>query len=122
MSDIPGTVGRYMALWNEGDDMVRAQSIADMFTADATYTDPMADVSGHDGISAVMTGARSQFAGCVFNLLAPADTNHHVARFSWELVPATGGESIVIGSDVATFAEDGKIRSIIGFLDKVPAA
>lgn len=124
MSDQTATVERqierYIELWNEGDAAVRARAIAEVFADGATFTDPLADVSGHDGIDAVISGAQGQFAGLVFRLLDPVDANHHIARFTWELVPAAGGESVVVGSDVAVFAEDGRIRSIYGFLDKVP--
>lgn len=122
MSDIPGTIERYIALWNETDAAARKQGIAELFTEGATYTDPLADVAGHDGIDAVIAGAQGQFAGFTFKLLTAVDSNHHIARFSWELVPAAGGESVVIGSDVAVFAENGRISGIYGFLDKVPAA
>ena len=49
------------------------------------------------------------------------DAHHNVARFGWELVPAGGGESIVEGFDVAVTADDGRIGSVLGFLDKAPA-
>jgi SnoaL-like domain len=122
MSDIAGTVERYIALWNETDSAARKQGIAEIFTPEATYTDPLADVSGVDGIDAVIRGAQGQFADFTFTLLGAVDSNHNIARFSWELIPVDGGESVVIGSDVAVFGEDGKIRSVYGFLDKVPAA
>jgi SnoaL-like domain len=122
MSDIAGTVERYLSLWNETDAAARKEGIAEVFADGATYTDPLADVTGPDGIDAVMAAAQAQFAGFTFRLLTAVDSNHHIARFSWELVPAAGGESVVIGSDTAVFAEDGRIRSVYGFLDKVPAA
>ena len=43
-------------------------------------------------------------------------------RFSWELVPAGGGDSVAIGFDVAVTRDDGRIESVLGFLDKAPAA
>jgi hypothetical protein len=122
MSDVTTTVDRYIALWNEADQESRIAGIAEAFAADATYTDPLADVAGRDGINAVIAGARAQFPGFTFRLLDAVDGNHHIARFTWELVPAAGGESLVTGSDVAVFAEDGKIRAVYGFLDKVPGA
>jgi hypothetical protein len=45
-----------------------------------------------------------------------------VARFSWELVPADGGESLVEGFAVAVTDDDGRISSVLGFLDKMPGA
>jgi hypothetical protein len=122
MSDVTATVEHYITLWNETSKEARAQGIEKVFTADATYTDPFADVAGHDGIDAVIAGAQAQFPGLTFRLLDAVDSNHNIARFRWELVPGGGGESLVIGSDVASFSEDGKIRSVYGFLDKVPSA
>lgn len=122
MSDIAGTIDRYISLWNETDADARMAGIEEIFAPEAVYTDPLADVTGLAGIDAVMAGAQSQFAGFSFKLLTTVDTNHNIARFSWELVPAAGGDSVVIGFDVAAFTEDGKIGSIYGFLDKVPAA
>jgi hypothetical protein len=48
------------------------------------------------------------------------DAHHNVVRFSWELVPAAGGESVAVGFDVAVTADDGRIRNVVGFLDKTP--
>lgn len=121
MSDLTELAGRYIAIWNEPDEAKRAAAIAELYTADATYTDPLADVAGHEGINAVISGARQQFPGFAFKLLGDVDANHHIARFQWELVPAGGGENIVIGFDVIATDGAGKIRSVSGFLDKVPA-
>ncbi|MER5299435.1 MULTISPECIES: nuclear transport factor 2 family protein [Streptomyces] len=121
MSDLTELAGRYIAVWNEPDQAKRAAAISELFTAEATYTDPLADVQGHEGIGAVIAGARDQFKGFDFRVLGDVDANHHIARFQWELVPASGGENIVIGFDVAVTDGAGKIRAVYGFLDKVPA-
>jgi len=56
----------------------------------------------------------------VLRLSGPVDGHHNLARFTWHLGPADG-EPIVIGFDVAVLAGD-RIKSVHGFLDKVPAA
>jgi len=56
----------------------------------------------------------------VFTLLGPVDAHHRQARFTWGLGPA-GAEPLVIGFDVAAAAEDGRLQTVLGFLDKVPA-
>ena len=43
------------------------------------------------------------------------------ARFSWELVSEADGSAPVAGFDVITLDTDGRIRSVLGFLDRVPA-
>jgi len=61
--------------------------------------------------------------GHVFRLAdGGVDAHHNIARFSWELVPATGGESLAVGFDVAVLEDDGRIASVLGFLDKAPGA
>ena len=122
MGDVTATVELYLNLWNETSKEARMKGITETFTPDATYTDPLGDVAGHDGIDTMIAGVQGQFPGFTFKLLGAVDSNHNIARFQWELVPVAGGESVVIGSDVAVLSEDGKIRSIYGFLDKVPGA
>ena len=50
------------------------------------------------------------------------DAHHNIARFTWELSPVGGGECPVIGFDVLVAAQDGRLRGVYGFLDKVPAS
>ncbi|MEV0125302.1 nuclear transport factor 2 family protein [Streptomyces sp. NPDC050703] len=122
MSDLNNTVTRYLAIWNEADADKRSAAIAELFTADAPYIDPLAAVEGHEGIGAVIAGARDQFKGLSFELIGTVDTHHNIARFQWGLVTEPGSEPIAIGFDVAVTADDGRIKGVYGFLDKVPAA
>ncbi len=122
MSDLAKTVERYLEIWNEADADARAQLIREVWTEEATYTDPLASVTGHDAINALIGAAREQFAGMVFTLGGTVDTHHDIARFTWELAPAGATESIVVGFDVAKAADDGRLESVFGFLDKVPGA
>ncbi|MGW0531823.1 nuclear transport factor 2 family protein [Streptomyces sp. NPDC003032] len=122
MSDLSNTVTRYLAIWNEADADKRAAAIAELFTADAPYIDPLAAVEGHEGVGAVIAGARDQFKGLSFELIGTVDTHHNIARFQWGLVTEPGGEPIAIGFDVAVTGDDGRIKGVYGFLDKVPGA
>jgi hypothetical protein len=114
-------IERYLASWNETDPGQRRGLIDSLWAADGSYTDPLADVDGRDAIDGVIGAVQEQFPGLVFTLGGPVDANHNQARFSWHLGPA-GGEPIVVGFDVAVLNDDGQIRSVHGFLDKVPAA
>ena len=121
---IRDVVERYIALWNEPDADARSRAVAQLFTQEGTYTDPLAAAEGYEAIEAVITGAREQFPGHVFKLIGDIDAHHDIVRFGWELVPEGGGdeESVVVGFDVAVVAGDGCLRNVYGFLDKVPAA
>ncbi|MFH9979112.1 nuclear transport factor 2 family protein [Streptomyces sp. NPDC017179] len=114
-------VTRYFEAWNAPDAQARAKAVADAWSSDGTYTDPLADAGGHEEITAVISAAREQFPGFVFRLTGTVDGHHDTARFSWELVHETGGTAPVAGSDVVTLDEEGRIRTVLGFLDRVPA-
>lgn len=113
------TVDRYLAAWNTTDPAARRDAVAAAFTPDARYVDPLADVSGHDGVDALIAGAQEQFAGLTFSRGDVLDAHHDVVRFTWHLGPA-GAEPVVVGFDVAEIAQDGRLRTVHGFLDKVP--
>jgi hypothetical protein len=119
MSDHDSVVSSYIAMWNEADPGRRRELASRVVTADATYVDPMMTGDGVDGITAMIGGAQSQFPGHRFALVSGPDAHHDRVRFSWSLAP-DGGEPIAIGVDFATVAEDGRMRSITGFLE--PAA
>lgn len=113
-------VDAYLATWNsEGEH--RAQLIAEHWAPDVAYTDPLAEVTGHTELTALIDAVRQQFPGCVFTPVGEPDTHHRQLRFRWGLGPA-GAEPIVIGFDVLVMDDDGRIRDVYGFLDKVPAA
>jgi hypothetical protein len=116
----PDLAGRYLAAWNATDPAARRALVEEVFAEDVTYTDPLADVAGRDGLAATIAAVQAQFPGWVFRLAGPADAHHHQLRFTWHLGP-DGTEPPVIGSDVAVTDADGRIRTVLGFLDRVPA-
>ncbi|MFF5958543.1 hypothetical protein [Streptomyces luteogriseus] len=80
-----------------------------------------ADAGGHEGIAAVIAAARERFPGFEFRLTGAVDGHHGIARLSWEPVSTADGSAPVAGSDVITLDGHGRIRSVLGFLDRVPA-
>ncbi|MDQ0711105.1 hypothetical protein QFZ55_000557 [Streptomyces luteogriseus] len=114
-------VARYFEAWNAEDPAARAKAVAAAWTEDGGYTDPLADVSGHEGIATVIAATREQFPGFEFRLTGVVDGHHDIARFSWELVSTADGSAPVAGSDVITLDGQGRIRAVLGFLDRVPA-
>ncbi|PJJ05524.1 SnoaL-like protein [Streptomyces sp. 2333.5] len=114
-------VGRYFEAWNAVGEGALGKAVAAAFDEGVTYTDPLADVAGHEGLAAVIAGAHAQFPGFVFRPLGDVDGHHDIARFGWELVSTADGSAPVAGFDVVRLGEDGRIRSVLGFLDRVPA-
>jgi hypothetical protein len=123
MNDAPAFVARYLETWNETDDEARLAAVAGVWAEQGTYTDPLAEVAGHEAISGLVGAVQAQVPGHVFRPVAESiDAHGSVLRFQWELVPVAGGEPLAIGFDVAATAEDGRIATVIGFLDKAPGA
>jgi hypothetical protein len=120
VTDYAALVDRYLATWNEADAQARTTAVAELYTDDATYTDPLAEVTGPQAIAELIAGAQAMFPGHVFQAHPAVDGHHDVVRFGWDLVPTVGGEPTVAGFDVAVLTPDGRIRAVHGFLDKVP--
>ncbi|WP_427917828.1 nuclear transport factor 2 family protein [Streptomyces sp. cg40] len=114
-------VARYFEAWNAGEPEALAKAVAAAWSVEGTYTDPLATVTGHTEIAGLIAGAHAQFPGFAFRPLGTVDGHHDTARFSWELVSGADGSAPVAGFDVITLDADGRIRSVLGFLDRVPA-
>ncbi len=121
MSDYTALAERYIAAWNETDPDTRRRAVAELWTADGRYVDPLADVAGTEGIAATIGAVQQQFPGFVFTPGGPADAHHDQGRFTWTL-GLPGEEAPVAGFDVAEVDGAGRVRLVLGFLDRVPAA
>ncbi|GAB2970450.1 nuclear transport factor 2 family protein [Amycolatopsis acidiphila] len=119
MTEFTAVAHRYLDTWNETDPAKRRGLIEEVFAGDATYTDPLGAVAGHEGLDGFIGGAQQQFAGLRFDLGGSVDGHHDIARFSWYLGPEGAPEPLAIGFDVVR-VEDGKIKQVLGFLDKMP--
>ena len=104
-------VERYLDTWNETDPHARRVRGRERLGRGAPGTSIRSRTSKATTRSRALIGAvQEQVPGHVFRLLDNGvDAHHNVARFSWELVPATGGESLAIGFDVAVTDENGRI-------------
>lgn len=110
---------RYIASWNETDALRRRSMIEDVYTEHARYTDPMVDAKGWQAIDATIAAVQEMFPGHRFQLAGVVDAHHDTLRFQWHLATPGAAEPLVIGFDVAAM-EEGRIRQVFGFLDKVP--
>ncbi len=109
----------YIAVWNETDEARRLALLETHWTDDARYVDPMAQASGRAQISALVGGVQQRFPGFRFALKGRVDGHGDQLRFSWTLGPS-GAEDMIEGTDFAQIAA-GRLQSVTGFLDKVPA-
>jgi hypothetical protein len=120
MSPLEKAVHRYIGTWNNVEAHHRRAGIDELFTDDCSYIDPIAAVQGRAGVDALIAGVQKQFPGAVFHLAGAVDVHHEQARFTWHAGAPGASEPLVIGFDVVVF-EGTRIRSVYGFLDKVPS-
>jgi hypothetical protein len=121
MTDTTALVDDYLAAWNEPDPERRRALVSRTYSDDATYVDPLMDGRGHHGIDAMIAGAQAAYPGHRFELAGAPDAHHDAVRFSWHLVP-DGGAPVALGIDFATVGSDGRLRSVTGFLESLPAS
>lgn len=109
----------YLAVWNETDSEARSGMLSKTWDEAASYVDPLGEVVGIEAISAVIDAAHSQYPGYVFSPVGDVDLHHDVARFQWGL-GMPGEPPAAVGFDVVSTSPDGRIQSVIGFIDKMP--
>lgn len=109
----------YINAWNETDDQKRRELIAQVWTENATYLDPMMQGQGHTNIDALIQGVHAQFPGHRFRCAGKIEQVGHFVRFSWHLAPEQS-DALVGGTDFCTLSLDGRLQSVTGFLDFAP--
>jgi hypothetical protein len=115
-------VERYIAAWNERDDAKRRALIARTWTENANYTDPHRSGDGHDGISAMIATVHERFdEGYSFRLKNGVDAHNDRMRFQLEAGGTKDAPLHFVGTDFAIVAADGRLKSITGFVDEMPA-
>lgn len=110
----------YIALWNETDGARRAVMLKNGWAAGATYIDPMMKADRSDAVNDLIAATHQRFPDHRFTLKGAPDGHNHYARFSWTLAKDEA-DPIAIGTDVVSLDSDGRVASVIGFLDFVAA-
>jgi len=120
MTDPRQIAESYIALWNEDDAGRRGDLFAAGWTDDAHYVDPLMHGHGAAEIDGLVTGVKSQFPGFSFRLIGKPDGHGDYVRFSWSLGPDVADAPLEIGGTDVVLLRDGRIQSVVGFLDRVP--
>ena len=119
MTDLTAIARNYVAAWNEADAARRTDLLDAAFTQDVSYRDPIMQGDGHSGMTQLIEGVQQRFPGFRFSLRGTPDGFGDYIRFSWNLGPE-GLDPVIEGTDIGVI-ENGRLKSITGFLDKVPA-
>jgi hypothetical protein len=119
MDDPQSLAARYIATFNESDGGRRANLLQSLYASDGTYTDPHVDLQGPEQIADFIAQTQERFPAHTFALHGPVDAHHDQMRLAWQAGPADEPERF-LGFDVIV-TENGRIRSVYGFMDAAPA-
>ncbi|HUA77976.1 MAG TPA: nuclear transport factor 2 family protein, partial [Acetobacteraceae bacterium] len=110
-----------IAVWNERDARRRRALVAETWTEDGIYIDSHRHGAGHDEIDAMLATAQAQFPGYRVNLISGIQMHNDFARFSYSAGGTEEAPLYIAGTDFVTLAPDGRLRSVVGFVDAAPA-
>ncbi|WP_030456940.1 nuclear transport factor 2 family protein [Herbidospora cretacea] len=109
MTDYAAIIDRSLVAWNETDPDARLKAVAASWTETARFADPLADVTGHDQISAFIGQVQERFPGVRLTRGEILDGHHDTVRFTWTLGPVRGYDVLVLDGD--------RIALQLGFFD-----
>ena len=121
MADINATVVNYVTAWNERDAKRRREIVAKTWTDDGTYIDAARHGKGHDSIADMIGVAQEHFPGYSLCLASGIEAHNGHVRFSWQTVGSAQAPLRIAGTDFASVAADGRLKSVVGFVDAAPA-
>ena len=87
--------------------------IRELWTEDGATCHRLLDARGYKAIEARVAGAYEKWVrdgGFVFKARPNVICHHNVAKFNWEMVPASGGKVASVGFDFFILANDGRIH------------
>ncbi len=121
MSNANDVVVRYLAAWNEPEPGRRRELVAKAWIDDGSYVDGAREGRGHDGLATMIATAQAHFPGYRLRLASGIETHHEYLRFSWVAGGTAEAPLYIKGTDFVAVAGDGRIKSVVGFVDAAPA-
>ena len=108
-------VDRYCAVWSEPDPSRRVELLAQVWTHDATYTDPSVDATSANALLGHIGKVLARRPGSRVVRTSTVDVHHGIGRFTWHVIQSDG-TTLPDGLDIVEFSTDNnRIRRIIGF-------
>lgn len=117
---VESTIDHFMSAWNATSADDRAASVRAAYAEDASLTDPLGAVSGHDEIVGFIEQAMTQFAGHRFERIGSGDAHNGYVRFGWRLL-GPDGTAVTDGLEIAKLDDSGRFAGTLGFFGPLPA-
>ena len=113
--NITALIDRYCEAWSDHDSSRREKLLSSVWAAGATYTDPTVHAVGASELLAHIAAVQARRPGSKVVRTSEVDEHHHVVRFTWCVIDASG-KHLLEGIDLAFLSADrSRIERIIGF-------
>lgn len=124
-TDLDELANRYVAVWNEPDQLKRRKGIETLWAPDGMHFTPTRDVKGHDALEARIEESHDKFVrdqGFVFRVSGEPLGHHGIVKFYWVMVDPKSDAVSAVGSDVLCLDESGRIASDHQFTEPLARA
>ncbi len=122
--DLTEFIDRFVQVWNEPDSPTRSRLVRLLWAGDAVEYTNANEYHGHDALDVRVATAHTQFVeegGFVFRLATEPAAHHDAVLMTVEMVPATGGSPVWIGTVIAFLDANGRIEREYQFGRNLPA-
>ena len=119
LRNLEDVVRVYGSAWNEPDAEKRQCLLEQSMSANATYVDPTIDTANLGDLAGRIGDFQTSAPKASIAQLSGLDSRTGELRFAWDF--RNDGTSAITGLDYMEIAEDGRIASIRGYWDPVPA-
>jgi hypothetical protein len=82
---------------------------------------PIVTGHGHTAIDAMLGATQVQFPNYRLSLVSGIEAHNNFVRFSWAAGGTAEAPLYIGGTDFATLAPDGRMKTVAGFMDASPA-
>jgi uncharacterized protein YndB with AHSA1/START domain len=113
-ADAGTVIGRFFSAWNTPDAAARQATLATAVTADVTFRDPYAAVTGLDDLAAHIAAVHTFMPGLALTPAGEARQCQGTALCEW-VARGADGAARGAGTNVFTLAPDGRIAACVGF-------
>lgn len=110
---------KQVAIWNETDSVARLPKLREIYQNNVSFFDPEMPVQGINNLNQRITALQRQNKNFKFSLVK-IDNSNNMVRYYWNYGPAQQ-PNLISGLDLIIL-ENGKIRTLNVFIDKLPAA
>jgi hypothetical protein len=121
MVNAADVVRTYASAWMETDESARRRALQAAWADDGAYCDPTALVEGREALVQHIGGFHAQLPAHRLVVTSGVDEHHGFLRFAWA-IQNSDGTLVLEGIDFGELADDGRLRRIVGFFGRPPAA